>query len=495
MMRVKRLAWLLLVLVLGLSQQRCKGPIAGECMGKPGHLCITVKSPLPPPLPYTGYSIEVRTGTGCGCLDDLAKQQAQVAQSCPDPLTTPSCQQPLSRVPCKISQVPVPVAGSDGGLFAPVPPRLDQAGTFTADIDLSNDPGPGEALVTVFTSGTCQAHGTASWSGPAAPAQLSVELDPTRCADWHQPCAHQVDCGGPEKARICCNSMCIDPPNPAVPGAPPMAFIPAGTYIEGSVTGDTDEQPCPSPFTVGPLYVDVQEASVGQMRQFIGTCGAPCAGLKPQARGALYTDLTDGPFCTYTEDDTITQHDPDAQRRSVNCITQAQAQMYCQMRNQSLFGVAGDLPTEIEWEWLAGRSDPKLTYPFSADPNAQAPTGCDGSPNAALGVDGAFCQQPTEYTPPVRPPGTSPGDLTPASFPWPQPQLADLTSTTDSEPTSRCTDQSGGTSLVARGGDFWRGPDYLKVYRRTAVPLAAFTTSPFFYEMGLRCVVRLPVSQ
>ena len=121
-------------------------------------------------------------------------------------------------------------------------------------------------------------------------------------------------------------------------GRPPegsMVVVPAGEFMMGSPTGDSDEQPAHKVY-VDAFSMDVYEVTVGQYAAFL------------QAKGI------DPPS------DWKTMNQPAHQSRPVANIDWADAFAYCKWAGKRL-------PTEAEWEKAARGTDGRL-YPWGNDP-------------------------------------------------------------------------------------------------------------------------------
>jgi formylglycine-generating enzyme required for sulfatase activity len=121
-------------------------------------------------------------------------------------------------------------------------------------------------------------------------------------------------------------------------GRPPegaMMVVPAGEFMMGSPTGDSDEQPAHKVY-LDAFSMDVYEVTVGQYAAFL------------QAKGI------DPPS------DWKTMNQPAHQKRPVANIDWAEAFAYCKSSGKRL-------PTEAEWEKAARGSDGRL-YPWGNEP-------------------------------------------------------------------------------------------------------------------------------
>ena len=114
-----------------------------------------------------------------------------------------------------------------------------------------------------------------------------------------------------------------------------MAVVPAGEFMMGSPTGDSDEQPAHKVY-VDSFSMDKYEVTVGQYAAFL------------QAKGI------DPPS------DWKTMNQPSHQKRPVANVDSTDAAAYCKW-------VGKRLPTEAEWEKAARGTDGRL-YPWGNDP-------------------------------------------------------------------------------------------------------------------------------
>ena len=114
-----------------------------------------------------------------------------------------------------------------------------------------------------------------------------------------------------------------------------MVVVPAGEFMMGSPTGDSDEQPAHKVY-VDAFSVDVYEVTVGQYAAFL------------QAKGI------DPPS------DWKTMNQSAHQKRPIANVDWADAVAYCKWAGKRL-------PTEAEWEKAARGTDGRL-YPWGNDP-------------------------------------------------------------------------------------------------------------------------------
>ena len=114
-----------------------------------------------------------------------------------------------------------------------------------------------------------------------------------------------------------------------------MAVVPAGEFMMGSPTGDSDEQPAHKVY-VDAFSMDKYEVTVGQYAAFL------------QATGV------DSPS------DWKTMNQPSHQKRPVANVDSTDATAYCKWAGKRL-------PTEAEWEKAARGTDGRL-YPWGNDP-------------------------------------------------------------------------------------------------------------------------------
>lgn len=503
---------LLVPLALALG---CPEPVAGQCKGEGGHLCITAAGePLAPPG-ETHYQAEVRVGADCGSLKDL-----ESAASGPDRFRN-ACR-PRKDLGCKRSLAPdlrrglACPGGEAGRPGCLLPARFAAAREFTLDVDLSDETDrSGEVLLTVVDKdGRCLEHGRQPLPAapdPGAPYSLSVPLSQAACASFHRPCSTDAGCTPANRAcqegrdcdldrpRLCCNGLCVDPPEPP----PSMTFVPGGTTVLGSTdsAATPEEQPCPMlrKVPLQPFYIDVHETSVAEFGRFCGATGK-CDAARLHLSPASYPD--GGPYCTY----------PGYPDRSANCLVQSLAQEYCQWRLGKDARVPGSLPSEAEWDWVATSGlGARPRYPFSSSANEPAPSSCGGI-NAYLGPGFTPCEAAGAMHPPVRASAgraqpQTPEDMSPPGLLWPRPALYDLAGNlsewttaavnhlkTGSGFDSYCVDKTVGELRIVRGGNWHSPPSQLTTFKR--LPVSSDETRDqgadfLFDKIGVRCVLRL----
>jgi len=114
-----------------------------------------------------------------------------------------------------------------------------------------------------------------------------------------------------------------------------MAVVPAGEFMMGSPTGDSDEQPAHKVY-VDTFSMDVYEVTVGQYAAFLRA-----KGIDPPS-------------------DWKTMNQPAHQKRPVANVDSTDAAAYCKWAGKRL-------PTEAEWEKAARGTDGRL-YPWGNDP-------------------------------------------------------------------------------------------------------------------------------
>jgi len=114
-----------------------------------------------------------------------------------------------------------------------------------------------------------------------------------------------------------------------------MAVVPAGEFMMGSPTGDSDEQPAHKVY-VDAFSMDKYEVTVGQYAAF------------------LQAKAIDPPS------DWKTMNQPAHQKRPVANVDSTDAAAYCKWAGKRL-------PTEAEWEKAARGTDGRL-YPWGNDP-------------------------------------------------------------------------------------------------------------------------------
>jgi formylglycine-generating enzyme required for sulfatase activity len=124
-------------------------------------------------------------------------------------------------------------------------------------------------------------------------------------------------------------------PAAAQPPEGSMVVVPAGEFMMGSSTGDSDEQPEHKVY-LDTFSMDVYEVTVGQYAAFL-----QAKGIDPPA-------------------DWKTMNQPANQKRPIANVDSTEASFYCKW-------VGKRLPTEAEWEKAARGTDGRV-YPWGNDP-------------------------------------------------------------------------------------------------------------------------------
>ena len=148
--------------------------------------------------------------------------------------------------------------------------------------------------------------------------------------------ATSVDNGAKESATG--QKLSQEKPASAQPQEGSMAVVPAGEFMMGSQTGDSDEQPAHKVY-VDAFSMDKYEVTVGQYAAFL------------QATGVN------------SPSDWKAMNQPAYQKRPVANVDWADAAAYCKWAGKRL-------PTEAEWEKAARGTDGRL-YPWGNDPPTQ----------------------------------------------------------------------------------------------------------------------------
>lgn len=134
-------------------------------------------------------------------------------------------------------------------------------------------------------------------------------------------------------------------PEPAQPVAPEgMIFIPGGSFLMGSETGEPNERP-EHPVTLDAYFIDQFEVSNGDYLACVAAGGCTQSNLRNSFRRAGYRD--DPLFADYP----------------VMGVTWSQANAYCQWAGQRL-------PSEAEWEFAASGPE-NLTWPWGNEFDAR----------------------------------------------------------------------------------------------------------------------------
>jgi len=148
-----------------------------------------------------------------------------------------------------------------------------------------------------------------------------------------------------------CHAKSEPPPSPS-PIALIMTPVPDGTFMMGSVDGDSDERPVHD-VHVAAFTIERTDVTVAEYRK----CEAAGACTKTPAK----------PYCN--------EHLPSRDAHPINCVTWAQAGAFCAWAKARL-------PTETEWEYAAHGPD-RRRYPWGNDePAAQL---CWDGPASDLG--------------------------------------------------------------------------------------------------------------
>jgi formylglycine-generating enzyme required for sulfatase activity len=129
-----------------------------------------------------------------------------------------------------------------------------------------------------------------------------------------------------------------------------MTCIPGGAFLLGATqyfSDGTDVAPSPQHLVqLRPFAIDTDEVTVGVVRELVQTMG-----LAPPLTGD--TDPTaEPPECTY--DNTSNTDAP------VNCVSWTQANQACKLLGKQL-------PSEAQWEYVAGNLGQKTPFPWGTD--------------------------------------------------------------------------------------------------------------------------------
>lgn len=180
----------------------------------------------------------------------------------------------------------------------------------------------------------------------------------------------------------------------ACTGAEPgMVCIPGGAFLMGSsrfLAGQLGFEPVPEHVVqVSPFAIDADEMTVGKVRELVVK-----NGLTPPQQGDFQAFNTESGPCTYAGAD-----DPSHDAYPINCISWASARQAC-----SLLGKR--LPTEAEWEYVAGNLSSKTPFPWGTDPDICA-YAVVARARAVDGFGSAACRDLPDGT--VLPSGARPG--------------------------------------------------------------------------------------
>lgn len=361
---------------------------------------------------------------------------------------------------------------------------------FTAEIDLSGRSGPGEVLARVYTEGGCVAQGGAAL--PAAlPSRAQVDLFARGCPPPPRTCQDHLACGG-SAGQVCGrDGWCADPPQDLCPGH--MTFVPAGELQLGdpaAAAGDP-ERACPGTRhrVTRPLCVDLAEATVARWREYLSKCRM-MNPVPPTCSEPWPADVAQRQPCTFSRDGGA------ADGLAVNCVSREQAEAFC--RSFEWKGQSGRLPTEAEWEWIAGRDAPKHLFPWSAGETPQDLCAFANGKRSAT----EHCESDSLTR--VRPPGRTPAGNTPSapSVRWPRQPILDLggnlaewvADAGDAPLHDHCALQprddprhDGGDGWLHRGGSFDDQTRALRVTARARVAKAG--QEDIYRKIGVRCVL------
>ena len=214
-----------------------------------------------------------------------------------------------------------------------------------------------------------------------------------------------------------------------------MVFIPEGSFVMGSATGEGDEQPQHS-VHLSAYWIDQTEVTVFQYRKCVeaGACSPPHNGE-----------------CTYFQSD--------QQNHPVNCLRWTDADAYCRW-------VGRRLPTEAEWEKAARGSDGRI-FTWGNQFNGTLLNYCDVNCPASW-KDSAF-NDGYSYTAPAGsyPSGASPYgvlDMLGNEWEW----VADWYDANyyGYAPSSNPTGPNSGEKKVARGGSWNTGRNDVRAANR-----------------------------
>ena len=157
--------------------------------------------------------------------------------------------------------------------------------------------------------------------------QLAAEPTLTSGAD---PSSLPTAGSWPPAAVVSCSS--------AAPAG--MQCIPGGVFLLGAAHYFQNGIP-PAPerlVQLDPFFIDIDETTVGEVRALVQGYG-------------LSAPSTSDPACTYTSTPGASDGLP------VNCVTQQQAASACSKLNKRL-------PSEAEWEYVAGNAGLRTIYPW-----------------------------------------------------------------------------------------------------------------------------------
>jgi formylglycine-generating enzyme len=172
-----------------------------------------------------------------------------------------------------------------------------------------------------------------------AKGQAALGPEPTLTA--HEPSQSSRVNSWPPAATTACARQAPDD----------MVCIPGGAFILGHLTPATDlldaDAVPPRLVTLRPFALDRYEYTVGQLRALVQAGEVPAPS--PHSAGPYR-------FCTFLDAQDTTNDDFPA-----NCLPWSTAERACELQGKRL-------PSEAEWEFVAGNLAQKTTYPWGLDP-------------------------------------------------------------------------------------------------------------------------------
>jgi len=247
-----------------------------------------------------------------------------------------------------------------------------------------------------------------------------------------------------------------------------MALVPAGAFMMGSESGDSDERPVHEVY-LDDFYIDVYEVTNAQFVEFMNDMGN---------HGIIWLGTGDDDARIHKSGGSW-EADSGYEDHPVIEVTWWEAREYCEWREARL-------PTEAEWEKAARGDLEGRLYPWGDE----SPVCRAGADNGAKFDDNADCDDTdTEKVGTYRPNGYGLYDMAGNVWEW----VADwydvdyYRNPPYENPLGPSS--SSGEYHVLRGGSWNFSPDFVRVaYRHYAAPLSHYLGFPAaYYGFGFRC--------